>query len=241
MSLPSDPQPPAPPWGPGATIAWTVMAFVMSILVTGGLYSIWAGDAWPSSPNDGLALTFWLMISNPVQLGVVIYAAQLRRWPPAEYLGLVLPRRSEVAVALVCTAAMALLFDGFLYFSGREVVPSSMLESWRSAADSGWLPWLVIGVVVVAPIGEEVLFRGFLFRGLAMPGWEVHAIGGIALVWALLHVQYDLLVVAQIFLLGLVLGWFRWVSGSTLLTIGMHMLFNLEAMIETWIKVEYFP
>jgi len=44
---------------------------------------------------------------------------------------------------------------------------------------------------------------------------------------------------AQIFVLGLLLGWFRWASGSTTLTILMHVLVNFEAMIETAIKVEY--
>jgi membrane protease YdiL (CAAX protease family) len=38
----------------------------------------------------------------------------------------------------------------------------------------------------------------------------------------------------------LVLGWFRWASGSSLLTIAMHILINLQSMIETWIKMEYF-
>ena len=66
------------------------------------------------------------------------------------------------------------------------------------------------------------------------------AVAVISLAWALLHIQYDWLGTAQIFLLGLMLGWFRWASGSTLLTIGMHILINLESMIETWIKVELF-
>jgi hypothetical protein len=34
------------------------------------------------------------------------------------------------------------------------------------------------------------------------------------------------------------LGWFRWASGSTTLTIVMHILINAEAMLETTIKVE---
>jgi hypothetical protein len=37
-----------------------------------------------------------------------------------------------------------------------------------------------------------------------------------------------------------VLGWFRWASGSTTITIIMHILVNVEAMLETWIKVQYF-
>jgi membrane protease YdiL (CAAX protease family) len=40
---------------------------------------------------------------------------------------------------------------------------------------------------------------------------------------------------AQIFLFGLLLGFMRWASGSTLLTILLHALINLEGMIETWI------
>ena len=39
--------------------------------------------------------------------------------------------------------------------------------------------------------------------------------------------------------IGLLLGWIRWATGSTTLTIAMHMVINLEAMIETAIKVEY--
>ena len=35
----------------------------------------------------------------------------------------------------------------------------------------------------------------------------------------------------QIFVLGLVLGWFRWASGSTTLTLSCTFLINLEAMI----------
>jgi membrane protease YdiL (CAAX protease family) len=96
-----------------------------------------------------------------------------------------------------------------------------------------------LAVVVVAPIGEEIVFRGFLFRGLVRPGYERLAIVAIALAWALLHIQYDWLGMAQIFAAGLILGWFRWASGSTVLTIVMHVLINAEAMIETAFKVEW--
>ena len=44
---------------------------------------------------------------------------------------------------------------------------------------------------------------------------------------------------AQIFLIGLLLGWLRWASGSTLLTIVLHMLANLAACIQAAIKVEW--
>ena len=242
MSLPPDPQQHDPPWGPLTTIAWTLTALLIGVLVASGFYAIWAGDqARPANAmSDGVLIAVGTFISTPVQLGIVVFASQLRRWQPVDYLGLVQPRRVEMMIALVFIIALNLLFDVILYSSGREVVPTFQVEAWRTAVDAGWLVWLLLAIIVVAPIGEEIVFRGFLYRGLAKPGWEVHAIGAIALAWALLHIQYDWLGTAQIFLAGLVLGWFRWASGSTLLTIAMHMLINLQSMIETWIKVEYF-
>jgi membrane protease YdiL (CAAX protease family) len=243
MSLTRDQSsPPDPPWGVASTIAWTLTALLLGIVAATVSFGIWVGDSpRPSSTAyDGVLIAFGTFASVPVQIAVLVFAAQLRRWPPAIYLGLVVPRRAEVIIAVVCVIALNLVFDAILYASGRELVPPFQVEAWRTAVGAGWLVGLLAAIVIVAPVGEEIVFRGFLFRGLAKPGWEVHAVCGIALAWALLHLQYDWLGAAQIFLAGLVLGWFRWVSGSTLLAVGMHMLINLQSMIETWIKVEYF-
>jgi len=48
-------------------------------------------------------------------------------------------------------------------------------------------------------------------------------------------VQYDWFVIAQVFCFGLLLGWMRWVSGSTVLTMMLHGFINFEGMIETLI------
>ena len=126
-----------------------------------------------------------------------------------------------------------------LYIMGQDIVSPFQVETYRSAKDAGWLFGLIIAIVIFAPIGEEIAFRGFLYLGWARPGREFHAIGIIALVWAVMHLQYDWVGITQIFATGLLLGWFRWASGSTTLAIMMHALINLEAMIETAIKVEY--
>jgi membrane protease YdiL (CAAX protease family) len=245
MSLIADrnsPQPANAPWGILATIGWLLAAFAISAVVASAVFGIWAASQArpPASAYDGVVIAFGTFVSIPVQIAVFAFAARTRGWPPALYLGLVMPRRGEIIVAAICVVALALTFDAVLWLSGRDLVPAFQIEAWRSAADAGWLTAMIVAIVVVAPIGEEVAFRGFLFRGLARPGWEMYAIAAIALVWALLHIQYDWLGMAQIFVAGLVLGWFRWVTGSTLLTIGMHMLINMQSMFETWIKVELF-
>ena len=51
--------------------------------------------------------------------------------------------------------------------------------------------------------------------------------------------QYDWFGIVQVFLIGLILAWARWRSGSVLLTIAMHALTNLWATLETMVKVDW--
>jgi membrane protease YdiL (CAAX protease family) len=83
------------------------------------------------------------------------------------------------------------------------------------------------------------MFRGFLYRSLVrQPGQEIYAIIITSVLWALLHVQYDVIGLAQVFIMGLFLGAVRWKTGSTGLTILIHMLLNFQAMTETVLKVD---
>ena len=135
------------------------------------------------------------------------------------------------------------LTDALLFLSGRPLVTPFQLNSYTSAAaeGSGWLLAMLIAAVIVAPAGEEAIFRGFLFRGWARsPRSTWPAIVGISLLWAALHVQYDWTGILQIFVVGLFLGWMRLRSGSTLLTFLLHALFNLEGTMETVLQVRFF-
>jgi CAAX protease family protein len=93
-------------------------------------------------------------------------------------------------------------------------------------------------VVAATPIGEESLFRGFLFRGwLRSPrdAWPVILL--TAFLWSIVHVQYDWFVIAQVFCFGVLLGWLRWASGSAILTMLLHALINAEGMFETFLTL----
>ena len=138
-----------------------------------------------------------------------------------------------IAVAILTAAA-----DAVSWIFGYNLVSQFQLDIYNSASAAGWLPWLWFALVVVGPIGEETLFRGFLFRGWhRSPRDAWAAIIATALLWALTHVQYNPYFMAQVFVYGLVLGWFRWKSGSTILTILLHGLVNFEGVVETVIAV----
>jgi membrane protease YdiL (CAAX protease family) len=57
--------------------------------------------------------------------------------------------------------------------------------------------------------------------------------------WALIHLQYDWYTTGQIFAFGLMLGWMRWATGSTILAILLHAMINLEGMLETLVAAQW--
>ena len=56
--------------------------------------------------------------------------------------------------------------DALLYFGGYPLVTPFQVQSYTTAAAQGWLAALWVSAVVVAPAGEEVLFRGYLTQAL---------------------------------------------------------------------------
>ena len=145
-----------------------------------------------------------------------------------------MPRRADVIVGIISVIAFIALADLVSWLAGRDVITRFQNDIYTTAAAQGWLALLWFAVIVVTPIGEESLFRGFLFRGWYREPQDAWiAIVLSAVFFALLHVQYDWFVIAQVFGFGLLLGWMRWVSGSTLLTMALHALINCEGMIET--------
>jgi membrane protease YdiL (CAAX protease family) len=146
-----------------------------------------------------------------------------------------------VIVGIVALVAVIAIGDALLLLSGRDLVTSFQTQSYATAAAEGWLVPMAAAAIILAPAGEEVMFRGFLFRGWARSersAWP--AIVVISILWAVLHVQYDWAGMLQIFIVGLFLGWIRWRSGSTLLTFVLHALFNLEATVETVLLMRFF-
>jgi uncharacterized protein len=231
-------------WGYWATFGWALLAFIVSQSVAIGLL-LWLRvddvEALLANPFDGVTVTLFLLIANPIMIAVIALAVRCARAPLAEYLALALPPWRELIVGIVALAAVIALGDALLLLTGRDLVTSFQTQSYATAAAEGWLVPMAAAAIILAPAGEEVMFRGFLFRGWARsPRSAWPAIVAISILWAVLHVQYDWAGMLQIFIVGLFLGWMRWRSASTLLTFLLHALFNLEATIETVLQVQLF-
>lgn len=233
-------------WGYWATLGWAFLAFIagqfgaLAVLL---LLHIGDMNALLATPFDGTMITLFIVLSNPITIAVIALAVWIARARQTEYLALTLPAAGDVRVGLVCLVGLIVLSDALLYFGGYPLVTPFQLQSYTSASAQGWLAAMWTGAVIVAPAGEEILFRGFLFRGwVRWPrpvGPAIIAIFVISLLWAVLHVQYDWTGIVQILVVGLFLGWMRYVSGSTLLTFFLHALFNVEGTLETVLQLHW--
>jgi uncharacterized protein len=239
------------PWGYWGTIVWAVLAFVLSTIAA-IFYSYWflgfdqlrmLTDPLNEDLNvkyDGALIANITILSAIVQIAVIAVAIHFRHWSFADYLGLFLPPRHVIIPAMIALAVLVVGTEGLLIILGQNTVPPFQVISYRTAKEAGWLLPLFTAVVVFAPISEEIMFRGFLYRGFVRkPGHEPYAIVVITFIWMVIHQQYDWIGMAQIFVIGLLLGWVRWSTGSIGLTMLMHMAANLFATLETVVWVEW--
>jgi CAAX protease family protein len=229
------------PWGWLASFGLGFVAMLAGQIAALFVLAWWLGTGLAQMPDfsgDGVAVTLITFVSTPIQLLLLATFAQRAGGNGPVYLGLTWPRRSELVFGVAAVVALIVVGNTLSWLLGNNIVTSFQSDIFRTANAAGWLPLLLlfVAVVVLTPIGEETLFRGFLYRGwLRKPGdaWAVIIV--TALLWSLIHVQYDWYVTGQIFAFGLLLGWMRWCTGSTILTILLHALINMEGMLETFI------
>jgi membrane protease YdiL (CAAX protease family) len=101
-------------------------------------------------------------------------------------------------------------------------IPQLFSEALLDLHQEGW--GNLVALIVVAPLTEELLFRGLILRGLIAERGEWAAVLYSSLFFGLLHLNPWQLPSA--FVLGIVLGWLFIRSRSLLPCILLHALFN---------------
>ena len=92
--------------------------------------------------------------------------------------------------------------------------------------------FLFLAVVIVAPIGEEIVFRGFLQKFLEKYWKDItRAVLVTSLFFAMIH--FNPFWTIQIYLLGVILGFLAWKTNSVIPSIVLHIINNGSAFILT--------
>jgi uncharacterized protein len=215
-----------------AMFAGQIAVVVIFVLQRGGAVDL--GSVIQVVAASGLAISLSVIAGLPAVLAALWLAIRFTPTPFADYLALRWTRWRYVLIGIVGLAILVFGWDMLSRATGREVTPDFMVEVLKSARSDGVL-WLLVGAFcIAAPISEELFARGFLYRGwsesfLKVPG----AIVLSSLVWTGLHLQYDWFFFGEVFCIGLWLGYIRYRSNSTWLTIVIHGLNNLGAVLQT--------
>jgi membrane protease YdiL (CAAX protease family) len=184
--------------------------------------------------GGGLTISLSVIMGLPAVLAALWVAIRVSRTPFAEYLALRWPSWTDLLIGVVALFVLIMGWDLLSRAMGREVAPGFMVEVLKSAQSDGALWLLLIAFCVAAPISEEFLARGFLYRGWSEP--PLGPTGAIllsSLVWTAMHLQYDWFFFGEVFSIGLLLGYLRYRSNSTWLTVVVHGLNNLAATLQS--------
>ncbi|MBN2307664.1 MAG: CPBP family intramembrane metalloprotease [Candidatus Hydrogenedentes bacterium] len=186
--------------------------------------------------GDGLFLVVATAVSAAITIAFLAAAVAFRRVRFRDYLNLRLPGWRDTARWCAFLALFLAASDLTTVSLGRPLVQPWMASIYE---DAGSLVLLALAILVLAPFHEELLFRGFLFKGIECSRWGgAAAIALSALPWALLHVQYDVYGMGLILAEGVFLGVCRLRTKSTGLAILMHGLANAVALIETAVHAD---
>ncbi|HXF54820.1 MAG TPA: CPBP family intramembrane glutamic endopeptidase [Hyphomicrobiaceae bacterium] len=215
----------ATPWSASAALAVTVAIIVVAIVVGGQVGSLVERRLDPGTP--ALRLLAGLAATQGTVIALALLAALVFSNRPRAVLALeTFPRFSTVLWALGAMFSLLALYNLAAYTLDR----GSVVEDLRPFAglmrsEVAWLAAIVIGIG--APFSEELLFRGFLQSALARS-----RIGyfGASLVttmgWTALHAGYSGTGLLEVFLIGLLLSWLLWRTGTLWVPIICHAVHN---------------
>lgn len=178
-----------------------------------------------------------LLVQNLVFIGVAVVRVRVLRREPLSVLGFSAPHPLRLTLLGIGLGLLALMLNGIV---GALFVSSGIRQNQAALyplfpGDFAGQALFFIGAAVLAPIGEEVLFRGYLFGSLRRLAGDSRtgitiAYGVSALVFALSHslsaTEGIVGLLVPSFLIGLVFAWGFDCSGSLIPAIVAHAINN---------------
>lgn len=237
---------PVAAWGPASALLMTAVACTapLALVLAGILLASVAGlpptaaEDWVSGMGSiatpaGVAV---MAFSQLISLTIVWLAAGrggLRR----ETLRLTDPKptwSTAVGAGLVLVV-LSSAFELVLYkLLGFDLFGDSkwLMEGLNSPV--GWA--VAVIALVLAPLWEELTFRGFLLSALAKSSlgfWPAALISSA--LWTLLHWGYSYAGLMSVFIAGLLLSWLMRRLGSMRVVVVAHALANAVALTIAWL------
>lgn len=216
--------PPARPWGVWATLVWAGAGMLFISLFE------MANWGW------GLKLSFelrivWGLFGYCVIAAGLLLAVRATPVPVGDYLGLTRLRVRDVLLGIACFIVLPFVWP---YISA---LIKQFIGSWPDDRFDQPLSGLILALalfvtIIVGPLVEELLFRGFMYRGLESSLGTVATVLITGVTFGLVHALYgygwDHVAGSAFF--GLVLGLLRWLTGGITASFVCHALGNAPSI-----------
>lgn len=228
--------PPLPSWGKVPTW-WCHVVDSLGLCLIGGIFIFFGLAAVSSAGQEeekvlspealwGNILTFsvlvaavYFIVHRRVRWGTWL-GLRWREWPHFFWIG-------PAVVILMWGVMGALSASGYIAWLEKVVGSSSTQDAvalLRESKDSMSVALMAFSAVIVAPLAEEVIFRGYLYPVAKSFAGSSAAIFFSALLFAACHGNIPLML--PLFLLGILLALaYEW-TGSIWAAISIHFFFN---------------
>lgn len=224
-------------------ITWPALLFGLAFLFHSFALALWSLFDPAHDPQLFAAVIFGASTAAYILLGVIMWA-RFDRYGIAGAAYSIIPLRlgewiaALMALAFVVTIGgrLSILFHDFAMLDASQTIAGGAeleeVSNFDDFAGSGAPLWsLVLLTVIVAPIIEEVLFRGWMLPMMMARGVPtLFAIVISALAFGLIHLPQGLMVVTTTFFLGLALGVARVTTGRVAAPVLGHIGNNAWAL-----------
>lgn len=209
-----------------------VLLSVLSALIIGSIFSA-LDPSILSGAKPGLSTYFAMFVGQSVLVVPVIVFLLRKNYSLQESLRLNTVSKSIVySTILLSMGAMIISNEINLLVDLVLPMPDSFLqvEALLTPENPLSLILLLFTIVLLAPIGEEVLFRGFLQKYLEDAWGDItRAILFSSLFFAIIHFNPYWMI--QIYLLGVILGYLAWHTNSIIPSIIFHVIINATSLL----------
>ena len=204
---------------------------IISAFTVGGL--IMGFSASSPEQTDKLYIYISFFLGQGIILVPPLYYLNIKQRPILDSLRIKMVSLETIQFSLIFSIGVLIIIDTLDRIIHQIIpTPDYIIDlSGIMQPDSilGYV-FLFLAVVIVAPIGEEVVFRGFLQKFLE-DHWKdiTRAVLVTSLFFAMIH--FNPFWTIQIYLLGVVLGFLAWKTKSVFPSILLHSINNGAAYI----------
>ncbi|MCK4753915.1 MAG: CPBP family intramembrane metalloprotease [Calditrichia bacterium] len=172
------------------------------------------------------------IIGGLVFLIIPIFYVKIREYNGRELFRLNIPPSEVLLLSVPLGLSISVITDEIdrivqIFLPTPEIF-LKYLDSLKAETSLDWI-FLILGVVIIASISEEILFRGFLQVSLERKGDITRAVILSSVTWTIIHVNPYWAI--QIFITGVVIGFLAWRTNSVFPSMIVHATNNFISLL----------